>query len=99
MVDDISHEGPRALLREQGVTLSTPETWTGPVPLDNPQTAGSQFCRSVAVDPPTGDIAAGWYDCHTARGHGGHGCVLGAASDEDEGGRFSEHDFGGVKAP
>jgi hypothetical protein len=66
MVDDISHEGPRTLLRE-GRHLSTPETLTGSVPLNNPQTAGSQFFQSIAVDPATGDVAVGWYDCRTAR--------------------------------
>jgi hypothetical protein len=50
-------------------------TWTKAVPLNDPQTAGSQFFQSIALDPATGDVAVGWYDCRNAHGQGGHGCA------------------------
>lgn len=50
-------------------------TWTKAVPLSDPQTAGSQFFQSIALDRATGDVAVGWYDCRTAHGRGGHGCA------------------------
>jgi hypothetical protein len=50
-------------------------TWTRPVPLNDTQTANSQFFQSIALDPATGDIAVGWYDCRNAHGQGGHGCA------------------------
>jgi hypothetical protein len=50
-------------------------TWTRAVLLNDPQTAGSQFFQSIAVDQATGDVAVGWYDCRNARGQGGHGCT------------------------
>jgi len=49
-------------------------TWTKAIPLNGPQTAGSQFFPSIALDQATGDITAGWYDCRNAHGQGGHGC-------------------------
>ena len=48
--------------------------WTKAVPLNDAQTVNSQFFQSIALDPATGDVAAGWYDCRNAHGHGGHGC-------------------------
>ena len=51
------------------------KTWTKAVPLNDSQTAGSQFFQSIALDPATGDIAVGWYDCRNAYGQGGHGCA------------------------
>jgi hypothetical protein len=50
-------------------------TWTRPVRLSDSQTAGSQFFQSIALDPATGDIAAGWYDCRNAHGQRGPGCA------------------------
>ena len=50
-------------------------TWTRPVPLNDSQTVNSQFFQSMALDPATGDIAVGWYDCRTARGQRGPGCA------------------------
>jgi hypothetical protein len=50
-------------------------TWTKAVPLSDSQTVNSQFFQSIALDPATGDIAVGWYDCRTAHGQGGHGCA------------------------
>jgi hypothetical protein len=50
-------------------------TWTKPVPLNDPQTVNSQFFQSIALDPATGDVAVGWYDCRNAGGQGGHGCA------------------------
>jgi hypothetical protein len=51
------------------------EAWTRAVPLNDSQTAGSQFFQSIALDPATGDIAVGWYDCRNAHGQGGYGCA------------------------
>ena len=50
-------------------------TWTKAVLLNDPQTAGSQFFQSIALDPATGAVVAGWYDCRNAHGQGGHGCA------------------------
>ena len=50
-------------------------TWTKAAPLNDSQTVNSQFFPAIAVDQATGDVAAGWYDCRNAQGHGGHGCA------------------------
>jgi hypothetical protein len=50
-------------------------TWTKAAPLNDGQTAGSQFFQSIALDPATGDVAVGWYDCRNSKGQGGHGCA------------------------
>src|SRR5687768_15185501 len=52
VVDDISHEGLRVLLREEGVSFQALKTWkTSTTPTSKPRRTGS----SSSTPPPTGN--------------------------------------------
>src|SRR5438105_9462000 len=57
-------------------------TWSNSVRVNDDATTTSQFNPRVSLDPTTGNVAVGWYDCRNDKGDHGPGDTNGVPNDD-----------------
>jgi hypothetical protein len=57
-------------------------TWSSPVRVNNDPGTTSQFNPKISLDPTTGNLAVGWYDCRNDLGNHGPGDTNGVPNDD-----------------